>query len=140
MSKMKIKDLSMGLKIKLSKSGHARLAAQGYYQLSEGEPGVITYLHGNQINATFQKPNLNLGIVISDIVPISSTREELEKELIEAQATVDAVQAKLDWMNLAKVDVYSENEFKVWQTLDTIENKKMSKIDKARAIAALIEN
>jgi hypothetical protein len=45
---------------------------------------------------------------------------------------------KIDFMDEIKSEDFDENEFKAYQTLTLIENTLMSKLEKAKAIASLI--
>jgi hypothetical protein len=47
---------------------------------------------------------------------------------------------KIDFMDEIKTEDFDENEFKAYQTLTLIENTSMSKLEKAKAIASLINS
>ena len=65
--------------------------------------------------------------------------KELEQELSEAQTKLDTIQSKINWINETGSDEYSEDEFKVYQTLKLLENGKLSMIEKSKLIAELIK-
>lgn len=67
--------------------------------------------------------------------------EQIEKATAKIVATrlfIEETQAKIAFMKEVDSDVFDENEFKAYHTLTIIEQSDMSKIEKAKAIAALI--
>ena len=50
------------------------------------------------------------------------------------------IQDKLDWMEETGSEKYDETEVKVWSTLKTLDNKKLTTLQKTKAIAELIKN
>ena len=80
-----------------------------------------------------------------DKVAARTKKEQFEEQIEKAEAKIAATQAfiaetkmKIDFMAEIKSETFDENEFKAYQTLTLIENTSMSKLDKAKAIAALI--
>ncbi len=65
--------------------------------------------------------------------------EDLKKELSEAQTKLDTIQSKLDWLKETGSKEFSEQEFKVYQTLKLLENGKLSMVEKSKLIAELIK-
>ena len=65
--------------------------------------------------------------------------EYLKKELSEAQTKLDTIQSKLDWLKETGSKEFSEQEFKVYQTLKLLENGKLSMVEKSKLIAELIK-
>jgi hypothetical protein len=65
--------------------------------------------------------------------------KELEQELSETQIKLDTIKSKIDWINETGSDEFSEDEFKVHQTLKLLENDKLSIIEKSKLIAELIK-
>ena len=65
--------------------------------------------------------------------------EDLKKELSEAQTKLDTIQSKLDWLKETGSNEFSEQEFKVYQTLKLLENGKLSMVEKSKLIAELIK-
>lgn len=64
--------------------------------------------------------------------------EQANEKIEKTQAFIAETQAKIDFLNEIKSDVFDENEFKAYHTLTIIEQGNMSKIEKAKAIASLI--
>lgn len=111
-----------------------RLAGYGY---KKGQQVSVTYKSGSSINIQFS--NLaQVAATCADVEAGPQTKEEIEKEVAQAQAIVDKGMDKLKWMEETGSKGYDEKEFKIWQILGTIDNKKASKIEKARAIAAIV--
>ena len=80
-----------------------------------------------------------------DKVPSRTKMEQFREQIEKAEAKIAATQEfiaeinmKMLFMSEVNSDEFDENEFKAYQTLTLIENTEMSKLDKARAIAALI--
>ena len=67
------------------------------------------------------------------------TREDIIKEIVELQSQVDCLNSKLDWMNEVGVYKYDEDEFKVYETLKTLENGELGIKEKTKLIASLIK-
>ena len=65
--------------------------------------------------------------------------KELEQELSEAQAKLDNIQLKIDWIKETGSEEFNEDEFKVYQTLKLLDNSKLSMIEKSKLIAGLIK-
>jgi hypothetical protein len=63
----------------------------------------------------------------------------LEQELSEAKTKLDTIQSKINWMNETGSDDFSEDEFKVYQTLKLLENSELSLLEKSKLIAELIK-
>lgn len=62
-----------------------------------------------------------------------------EDKIKQTKAFIEEVKAKIAFIDETGSEVYNENEFKAYQTLTIIEKGDLSKIDKAKAIAALID-
>lgn len=63
----------------------------------------------------------------------------LEQELSETKTKLDTIQSKINWMNETGSDDFSEDEFKVYQTLKLLENSELSLLEKSKLIAELIK-
>ncbi len=70
---------------------------------------------------------------------IEAKIESLNGKIDKLQAEIKHNQSIIAWMDETGTDSYDENEHKVWQTLTTIENGSMSKMEKVKAIAALLK-
>jgi len=67
--------------------------------------------------------------------------EQIDKAVAKIAATrafIEETQNKIAFMQEVGSDQFDENEFKAYHTLTIIEQSDMSKIEKAKAIAALI--
>ena len=95
-----------------------------------------------------QLPNgqvINMSSTALDKVAGRTKREQFEEQIEKAQAKIAATQAfidetkmKISFMDEIQSEDFDENEFKAYQTLTLIENTSMSKLEKAKAIAQLI--
>jgi hypothetical protein len=69
--------------------------------------------------------------------------ELIQKALDDVQRKnefITEIQSKIDYINKTGTDVFDENEYKVYHTLTLIENRYMTKLEKAKEIAALINS
>lgn len=139
---VKLKDIKIGDKFKIVGN---RLANQGYYEFQPGTTVIVTYRAGNSTNVT-QIPNSTgytgrqCNVIMTDLAPLSLKKEDLEKELLELDEQKKAIQEKIDWINETGSEEYDETEVKVWSTLKTLDNKKLTPLQKSKAIANLIKN
>jgi len=104
------------------------LRYDGYYAFRL-ETGVEIYEKSNSFEKGKPKSSLE------------SFQEQIDKAIEKIEATksfIAETQAKIDYMKETGSEMFNENEFKAFHTLTIIEQSDMSKIEKARAIAALI--
>lgn len=104
------------------------LRYDGYYSYRL-ESGQIIYEKSNAF--TKGKPKSSIEIF----------QELIDKSIEKIEATksfIAETQSKIDYMKETGSEMFDENEFKAYHTLTIIEQSDMSKIEKARAIAALI--
>jgi hypothetical protein len=96
---------------------------------TDGKSWILTDAYGNSIGWAYEweMEGYKLGI------------KELEQQLSEAQTKLDTIQSKINWINETGSDEYSEDEFKVYQTLKLLENGKLSMLEKSKLIAELIK-
>ena len=69
----------------------------------------------------------------------SETKEEITKQIEELQSEIECLKSKLDWMNEVGVDEYDDDEFKVYETLKTLQNDSLDIKSKTKLIASLIK-
>jgi len=65
--------------------------------------------------------------------------KELEQELTETKTKLESIQSKINWINETGSTEFSEDEFKVYQTLKLLDDSKLSMIEKSKLIAELIK-
>ena len=97
---------------------------------------------------TVQKPNGDKIFLHSKVLDKTTAKTSAEKfqEQIEkakeniarTQSFIAETEAKIAFLKEIGSDEFDENEFKAFHTLTIIEQGNMSKIEKAKAIAALI--
>jgi len=100
---------------------------QGYYRVNFN--GLRYDIPSNQLSKHIPKSSLE------------SFQEQIDKAMEKIEATksfIAETQAKIDYMKETGSEMFNENEFKAFHTLTIIEQSDMSKIEKAKAIAALI--
>jgi hypothetical protein len=110
------------------------------YQYDSEYVVSLTDTHNTKYNYSVRSSNLEL-YVENKQTTIEAFNEQIDKALAKIEATnnfIAETKAKIDFMNETNSDTFNENEFKAYHTLTIIEQSGMSKIDKAKAIAALI--
>lgn len=118
-------------------------------------PGTEATICGKSYNADYTVQYMRNSKMSSMAVAVGylsattpkSTIEKLQDQINAAQEKITKTnkfiaetQAKIIFIEETGSEVFDENEYKAYQTLTLIENGSMSKMDKARAIAALITN
>jgi hypothetical protein len=147
MKRNRIKQFIYNLKIKLKMS---RTPKVGDIIVVTGDEGSANYTIGEKYRVKTIKGKVLTAETLDgswqgnwlqqhDAKVVGITREDYQKEIAEHQAQIDEAKAVIAWMDEAGVTEYDENEFKVWQALTTIENGSMGKLDKVKAIAALLK-
>ena len=67
------------------------------------------------------------------------TKEDIAKQIDKLQSEIDCLKSKLEWMNDVGVDEYDEDEFKVYETLKTLQDNDLDLKAKTKLIASLIK-
>lgn len=135
------------------KNGDVVILKHDMNQFPAGTKGVIAGYHydsdysvkitdsqNQNFNYMIKSYDLNL-YVENKQTTIEAFNEQIDRALAKIEATntfIAETKAKIDFMNETNSDTFNENEFKAYHTLTIIEQSGMSKMDKAKAIAALI--
>jgi len=136
-----LKNIKIGDKFRIVGN---RLQTQGYYEFAPGTIVQVVYRGGTSIQIT-QIPNSagytgrQASIVLSDLSPLSISKEDLQKELLKLEEQKEDIQNKIDWITETGSEEYDETEVKVWTTLKTLDDKKLSPLEKSKLIAKLIK-
>ena len=135
------------------KNGDVVILKTSMNQFSAGTKGVIAgYHYDSEYNVkVIDAQNQNFHYIIKSYnlelyienkqTTIEAFNEQIDRALAKIEATnafIAETKAKIDFMNETNSDTFNENEFKAYHTLTIIEQSGMSKMDKAKAIAALI--
>lgn len=70
---------------------------------------------------------------------LKEAQKEVEKEQKDLTKRKNEIKDKLAFLKEAGVDSFTDNEFKAYMTLKTLEKKDLSDIEKAQVIAKLID-
>jgi hypothetical protein len=102
----------------------------------------VNLIDKNGIKRTIMIKSSSLDLYVENKqTTIEAFNEQIDKALSKIEATktfIAETKAKIDFMIETDSDIFNENEFKAYHTLTIIEQSGMSKMDKAKAIAALI--
>ena len=101
-----------------------------------GSTGTITSTNSGMVRLK-EFPSWNF--YPQDLELLPQTREEIEKEIASLKEKIKSEQEKLDFMNENKVEEFDETQYKVFQTLKTLEDKNLSPIERSKIIAGLID-
>ena len=74
------------------------------------------------------------------IVKAVNSRERITKELDELKTKAAELQSRIDWMDEIGTDDYNSTEHKVWSVMNAVENQSLSKRERVKLIASLIDN
>ena len=83
--------------------------------------------------------NYNVAAADLKLVLVNFTKDSVEKEKVRLTQEVQALDSKLAYLDETGQDEGSEQEFRVYQTLSLVEDKNLTKQEKAKAIAALLD-
>lgn len=75
----------------------------------------------------------------SQVEHVIENEEFLLNERDTLLSKVAELDAKLKWMRETGAEEFDGNQFRVWEVLTVVENGSMSKLDKVKAIAALVK-
>jgi hypothetical protein len=119
-----------------------------HYQLYPGTEVVIMGVSSCCTGYNISTPNGNRKDVYTKYLvkkdPVTSIQkfqdliEQATEKIAKTKAFIAETEAKINFMKEVGTDTFDENEFKAFHTLTIIEQGNMSKIEKAKAIAALI--
>ena len=135
------------------KNGDVVVLKHGINEFTAGTKGVIegycydsdynvSLINKNEVKRTLMIKSSSLDLYVENKqTTIEAFNEQIDKALSKIEATnafIKETKAKIDFMIETDSHTFNENEFKAYHTLTIIEQSGMSKIDKAKAIAALI--
>ena len=114
-----------------------------------GIQGTKTYLRGlKTVGLVRLSSNLSTGawcyfdeLVLVSPITITELEEEIvdkKKQILGLEKSIIEDNLKIKFMKENNIEEFSEDEFKVYKTLELLDNKKLSKIEKAKLISSLI--
>ena len=140
----------IGDRVQLKASLPSQSSYMSSYGLKPGDEGVVinqsygTYTldifcskQQNNQRLSFDVRNLDL-VKVTSREKIKAKIESVKAEMEKQSGLIAELNAKIKYMDEIKSDTFDENEFKAYQTLTIIEKGSLSKLEKAKAIAALI--
>jgi hypothetical protein len=66
------------------------------------------------------------------------TRENLLAQKALLLSEIEAIESKIDYLNAAVTDTYSEKEFKVWNVIKTMKKDSLDDYQLAKLVATLV--
>jgi hydroxymethylpyrimidine pyrophosphatase-like HAD family hydrolase len=136
MAKLKLADIKFGGTYKMKTD---QFQGYGY---SKGDAVQIVYLAGNniQIKDPANPHSQQCAVQVSQLDFYLQSKEQIESNIATAKALIKREEDKLLWMQATNNEEFDEDEFKVWSTLQVFKDTKMTDVDKAKAIAAMIKS
>lgn len=116
------------------------VANNGNHGAPVGSVATISQAPGNGYYRLAEFPNWNFQVAELKLVPNTFTKATLEADKAKAAEAVALLDSKLAFLDETGQDEGSEKEFRVFQTLSLVEDKKLTKTQKAKAIAGLLED
>lgn len=101
---------------------------EGAYTIQKPD-GNKTFLHSKVLDKTTAK---------TSVEKFNALIEKAKENIARTKVFIAETEAKIAFLKEIGSDEFDENEFKAFHTLTIIEQGNMSKIEKAKAIAALI--
>jgi hypothetical protein len=124
-------------RFKLNQSVKVIGNAKGSHNFPIGVEVKIVKVYPNYF--TCNEPQYgNYTVYDCDLSALIQTKADVEAELADAKATVALAESKLAYMQEIGTEEFVENEFKVWTTLTAVDNTKLSKLEKTKLIASLL--
>lgn len=121
----------LGRKIKIKGNSY------GFGGVVMGTTSKITRV----VNQTYYIEGSSNGVYLAlndfDLLPI--TKEEIENEIKDLNAKIAKLNFQKQFMADNNLDEFDENQYKVFQTLKTLEDPNTNQMEKAKIIADLIQ-
>lgn len=119
-------------------SGNNNLYNNTTLTISSVNNGSIYSKYGGYYGVKLENGQSAGSVYGNEIKLYTQTKQQLQEEIDSLEKEKQSLQEKIDIMNEFKMEIFDENTIKVYQTLSIIDKKGTSKIDKAKAIAKLI--
>jgi len=141
--RVKTKNKMIGKNVKLVKctpsgkpsSGNANIGSDGLFRISSNWVTGNCY-NGYGICNSFGH---TAGWVYEYEIEGVQTVQDIQNEIKEMEEKLFCLKSKIEWMNEVGATEYDEDEFKVYETLKTLQNDGLSIKDKTKLIASLIK-
>lgn len=152
MAKLKVGQIYLASNNSTYSSSNSYLRTKGYkFKITHiTTSGYETY--GGYCTVLVQSPKskswLNGGYVYgNELKGNSGTKEDLlkeiediKKEIKEKESEINNLNTKITFLEESGLAEYDEDTYKVFIALTTIENKKLSKLEKAKVVSDLINS
>lgn len=105
--------------------------------------GTLCTIQGPQGQGYYrvqEYPNWNFCVGDLELVPCTFNKAMIDKEKALAAARLAVLDSKLVYLEETGLEEGCEKEFKVYQTLSLIDDGDLTKQQKAKAIASLLED
>jgi hypothetical protein len=103
-------------------------------KVTSGYPGNAGYVYlDNNMSCGVAKAHL-------EVVTLTFSKESIEKEKADLVARIAALDSKLAFLEETESETGTEQEYRVYATLTLFENGDLTKQQKAKQIAALLED
>lgn len=106
-----------------------------------GKEYRVCMIDGNSMQlADLDSGRQGYWIYFSEVELFISTLESMKTEIEKLESKISDLKNKIQWMEEMETDQFDSNLYKVWRALSTLESESMSKLEKAKLLAELINN
>jgi hypothetical protein len=132
---MKSKDIKINEKYKVTTTLYA-----ANYNIAKGDVVLVIDKSGASIMIKSLDGGTTTWIEARHLEPATSSKDDLNKQLADAEAQVVDVKARLAYLEESGTDVFDEDEFRCFQALKIAEDTSKSRIERARALGKLVKS
>lgn len=129
-----------GKRVKVRNTNQAGIKLEDYNK-------IFSIVKVNNYNNITIEGYPNNPLLLSEIEIMPYTEEEInneissyEKNILNFKEKIETLEMKKKFMKDNNLDFFSETEYKVFKTLETLENENISAIEKAKLISEMIKN
>lgn len=110
------------------------------HQIALGTTLTLKHTNFTNHNPTITVNESAAYLLVGDVELVCVTSDGIKSDIKELEEQIDLLKLKLSYMEEVGSKNFDENEFKAYSTLKTLDDKKMSTFEKAKAIASLFNN
>ena len=103
-----------------------------------GTTCTVSHNYGNYVRVK-EFPSFNFYQQDLRAMPTSFDKKALDKQKAELKLQINLLESKIAYLDETGQDEGNEKEFRIYQTMSLFENNELTKQQKAKAIASLLE-
>jgi len=133
-------EINEGIETNITISNFKNLVGKKVKVLANGASiptGIVSIVLTHNVNGVTIE-DYNSVLYLTEIKVISFSKTEIETKITELEQLIKIEQDKLIFINENKLNEFDINQYKIFQTLKTLEENNISNIEKSKLIAKLI--